>query len=120
MDVYTGHCRKLLTQLAQIKGVTSITCVNNSCDKFLNYFFKVFCNIDVVCQNVNKVSIDGRYLVSRPLLPSFMKTLFLKDDWVYLQMLQGFQNLDFRSAPVGRPALRFSFGQDLYLHKVYA
>ncbi len=36
--------------------------------------------IDIVCRNVNRVSIAGQYLVSQPLLPSLMKTLFLKDE----------------------------------------
>ena len=124
MDVYIGHCRKLLTQLARIKGVTSITCVHNSCDKSLNYCFKVFCNIDVVCQNVNKVSIDGRYLLSRSCHLSLMKVATWQPHKVATmllqQMLQGFQDLDFRSEPCGRLVLRLSFGQDFYFYKVSA
>lgn len=73
---YTGYCSKLSTQLARIKGVTSITCVDNSCDKFLTHFFEACYNIDVVCRNVKKVSIDGQYLVTRSLSFPSMKEPF--------------------------------------------
>ena len=32
--------------------------IDNSWDKSLSYFFKVFYSIDVVCQNVNRMSIE--------------------------------------------------------------